>query len=244
MKARIASIAALAAAAVLGAAAAAQAEPIPEEPARIFLKDHEDISLAESDGEVVLSAHADLWTLRSVERFSNLDEYQIVHVETGQCLTAETADGEETVPAMLAECVDAVAWTAIYDNLPRHHDFRFSTPDGYLLSISDWDAADEGAEVLAVEAEWDDSKHFQEWRLASFEDTPDPADPVSEGVPDSVSEAVPVGEDPTTAAAAQPKLPTTGGAVSAAVGAGTVALAAGTGLIVWWQRRRALRSHW
>lgn len=235
MKARIACAAALAAAAVLGAAAAAQAEPVPEEPSRLFLKDHEDLPLAESGGEAVLSADADLWALRPVEALHDLGEYQIVHDATGRCLTADTSGGEVSVPAVLADCADAVAWTTVYHDVPSHNDFRFTTPDGYYLGLIDNASAVEGAPVLAVDSDRDQSKHYQEWRFAAAEEPPASSAPPSESVPSS--------EDPTSPAA-QPQLPSTGGAAGAAVGAGTVALAGGTALVLWWQRRRALRTHW
>ncbi|MQM27185.1 LPXTG cell wall anchor domain-containing protein [Glycomyces albidus] len=235
MKARIACAAALAAAALLGSAAAAQAEPVPEEPSRLFLKDHEDIPLAVSGGEAVLSADADLWTLRAVEALLDLGEYQIVHDESGQCLTADTSGGEAAVPVVLADCADAVAWGVVYHDVPSHRDFRFTGPDGYFLGLLDDASAVEGAAVLAVAPETDHSLHFQEWRFAAADAPPPTSAPPNEAV--SASEAA-------TSAAAQPKLPSTGGAAGAAVGAGAVALAGGTALVLWWQRRRALRSHW
>ncbi|MEU6249788.1 LPXTG cell wall anchor domain-containing protein [Glycomyces sp. NPDC047010] len=228
----------LAAAALVPAAPAQAADPVPEGPVRMYLKDHEDLPLAQQDGAIRLTAEADLWTLRPVEALQDLGEYQIVHDGDGKCLSTDTSGGGETAPVFLAECSGADAWTVIFDDVPSNSDFRFITTDDYYLGLAHDADAVEGAEVVSV-ALGDGaspSRHFQEWLFAAVPpETPSP----------SPSEEVSSSEAPsTTPAAAQPQLPTTGAGLGAAIGAGAVALAGGAALVLWWQRRRALRGQW
>jgi LPXTG-motif cell wall-anchored protein len=211
----------------------AQAEQLPSEPAQIALKEHDDLPLAWTDTGLRLSADHDEWTFRPVEAMMDLGEHQIRHEDTGQCLTADTSGGEETVPVALADCADAIAWQVVFDDAPFHDDFRFVAPDGHFLGLESGSDVVEGAEVKAV-LETNGSKHHQEWHLAA------PDAPPSESPSPSLSPST----APTSPAAAQPQLPSTGTGLGAVAGAGAVALAGGAALIVWWQRRRALRTHW
>jgi LPXTG-motif cell wall-anchored protein len=215
-------------------AAPAQAEQLPSEPAHVHLKGHEAIPLAWTDTGLRLTADHDAWTFQPVEALVDLGAYLIRHEDTGQCLTADTSGGEETVPVTLVDCADAIAWEVVFNDLPSHEDFRFVAPDGHFLGLESGSDAVEGTEVMAV-LETNGSKHFQEWRLAVVAPTP----PQSESQSPSLS-----AEAPASPAAAAPQLPSTGTGLGAAVGAGIVALAGGAALIVWWQRRRALRTHW
>ncbi|WP_198667018.1 RICIN domain-containing protein [Glycomyces dulcitolivorans] len=227
MKALILRICAITAVALVAWPAPARAQTLPEDPAKLFLKEHEDIPLAVQGGAAVLSADFDLWTLRPVEAMQDLGEYQIVQDSSGQCLTADTSGGEETVPVVLADCADALAWTTVYNDAPAQQDFRFTTADGYFLGLADDASAVEGAPILAVDPESDQSRHFQEWLFA----TPPPESPSP-----TPSES--------TSPPPQPQLPTTGTALGALGAAGAVALAGGAALVLRHQRRRALRGHW
>jgi LPXTG-motif cell wall-anchored protein len=211
----------------------AQAEQLPSEPAQVQLKEHEAIPLAWTDTGLRLTADHDEWTFQPVEAFIDLGAHLIRHEDTGQCLTADTSGGEEAVPVTLADCADAIAWQAVFDGTENHHDFRFVAPDGHFLGLEEDTDAVEGAQVLAV-LETTGSRHSQEWRLAA------PDAPPSESPSPSLSPSAAASMSP----AAQPQLPSTGAGLGAAVGAGIVALAGGAALIVWWQRRRALRTHW
>jgi LPXTG-motif cell wall-anchored protein len=222
----------LAAAAVPLWAAPAQAEPLPSEPAHVHLKDHVEIPLAWTDTGLRLSAEADEWTFRPVEALVDLGAYLIRHEGTGQCLTADASGGEETVPVDLVDCADALAWEVVFNDAQSHGDFRFAA-DGYFLGLEKDADAVEGAAVLAV-LEVTGSKHIQEWRIA-VPDAPASESPSPSPAPSPSESMSPV---------AQPQLPSTGTGLGAAVGAGIVALAGGAALIVWWQRRRALRTHW
>lgn len=228
----------LAAAAVLLAAVPAQAAgPVPDEPVRMYLKDHPDLTLAQQNGAIRLAADGDLWTLRAVEALQDLGEYQIVHDGDGECLSADVSGGGETAPVFLADCADADAWTVVFDDASSNEDFRFIGTDGYYLGLADGDDAVDGAEIVAV-ALGDGaspSRHFQEWLFAAV--PPETPSPTPSETPSSEA-------PPTTPPAAQPHLPTTGAGLGALLGAGAVALAAGAALLLWWQRRRALRSDW
>jgi hypothetical protein len=217
-------------------AAPAQAQSLPTEPAQVFLKDHEDLPLAWTDAGARLSADYDEWTFRSVEALLDLGGYQIRHEDTGQCLTTDTAGGGAAFPVTLADCAEALAWQVEFHDIPSHEDFRFITPDGYYLGLEDGDEVVEGAEVLAVDLDTGVTKHFQEWRLevlgAPPSESPSPSGSPSPSADVSVSPAV------------QAQLPATGGGLGAAIGGGAVAVAGGAALVLWWQRRRALRSHW
>ncbi|GAA2283706.1 hypothetical protein GCM10009853_042840 [Glycomyces scopariae] len=250
MKALILRTSAVTAVSVLAWAAPAQAQPqtLPVEPVKLYLKEHEPIPLAEEGGAIVLSADFDLWSFRSVEAFQEIGEFQIVHDESGRCLTADTSGGEETEPVALADCADAITWTAEYDDRPGFDDLRFATGDGYFLGLADGVAAVQGAAVLAVEPESGNSRHFQEWLVkGEIEEPPPPTSPPpSESPSPSPSESAPPSETTPGSPSEQPgtpKLPTTGAGLGMAVGAGAVALAGGAALVLWWQRRRALR-HW
>lgn len=215
--------------------APAQAQTVPEGPVAIYLKDHQDLPLDADGTGIRLSADHDLWTLRPAEALMPLGARQIVHDETGRCLTADTVGGGETAPVLLADCADAVAWELVYDDRDSHRDFRFVAPGGYHLGLED-NGAVEGARVLAVRTDSASTLHSQEWQFAAT-DVPPTAPP-------SAPPSAPVSSAPPAEAVAQPKLPQTGAGVGVAAGAGAVALLGGAALVVWWQRRRALRSHW
>ncbi|MFB9660640.1 RICIN domain-containing protein [Glycomyces mayteni] len=237
MKALILSFFATAAAALVPAVPAHAADPVPEGPVRMFLKDHQDLPLAQKDGAVRLTAEGDLWTLRAVEALQDLGEYQIVHESDGKCLSTDVSGGGETAPVFLAECDSADVWTVVFDDVPSNSDFRFITTDDYYLGLAHDADAVEGAEVVSVDLAdgASPSRHFQEWLFAAVPpETPSP----------SPSEEVSSEAPSTTPPAAQPQLPTTGAGLGAAIGAGAVALAGGAALVLWWQRRRALRSDW
>jgi LPXTG-motif cell wall-anchored protein len=233
VKALLIRSALLAAAAAPLWAAPAQAEQLPSEPAQVHLKEHEAIPLAWTDTGLRLTADHDEWTFQPVEALIDLGAHLIRHEDTGQCLTADTSGGEETVPVTLADCADAIPWQVVFDDAPFHDDFRFVAPDGHFLGLEEDADVVEGAAVLAV-LETTGSKHHQEWRLAA------PDAPPSESPSPSLSPSTAASMSP----AAQPQLPNTGTGLGAAVGAGIVALAAGAALLMWWQRRRALRTHW
>jgi LPXTG-motif cell wall-anchored protein len=220
---------------ILGAAPA-HAQELPGEGAKLFLKNHEEVPLAFTDDGAVLSADHDLWGFIAVEALNDLGEYHLQHDDTGQCLTADTAVATETIPVALADCADALAWEIVWNDVPSHNDFRFITTDGYYLGLEDGADAVEGAEVQAVLPETGASRHFQEWHIAFA-----PTQPPSESP--STSES-PSPDASTSPAAAQPKLPTTGAGLGAMIGAGAVALVGGAAALLWWQRRRALRSDW
>lgn len=209
------------------------APAIPAEPLKLYLKDHPDLPL-DADGDALrLSGDHDLWTLQRIdpgpaEALIDLGEYLIVHEGTGRCLTADTASGEEVVPTVLGDCADATAWRLVFDDRTNFQDFRFTTADGYFLGLADDVQAEEGVSINAVLPETGRSHHFQEWLFAlAPEDAPSTAP----------EEAAPSPEP-------APKLPTTGLAFGAAAGVGAFALAAGAVLVLWWQRRRVLRSDW
>lgn len=229
------AIAAAIAVPLWAAPASAQTGPLPAEPTVVYLKDHVDIPLAWTDTGARLTAAFDEWTFRSVEALIDLGNYQIIHEDTGQCLTTDTSGGAETVPVALADCADALTWQIVFNDAPTHRDFRFKTPDGYFLGLEDGDDAAEGAEVLAVKPESGASQHHHEWNLAVLGApvVPEPPSP-------SESPSAEVSASP----AAQSKLPATGAGLGAAIGASAVALTGGAALVLWWQRRRALRSHW
>lgn len=214
-------------------AGAAHAETVPEDAVKLFLKNHADLPLAASDDGVILSADFDLWRFTAPEAaFATLGEYLIVHDSDGRCLTADTGGDPETAPVSLVECADAIAWEVEFDD--ANQNYRFTTPDGYFLGLADDEDAVEGAEVFAVMPESGESRHFQEWLTAAVpaETPPPPGDESSPHDSESESEA------------AKPALPTTGTALGAGIGGGALALVGGTALVLWWQRRRALRSEW
>jgi LPXTG-motif cell wall-anchored protein len=218
--------------------APAHAQTVPEGPVRIFLKDHEDLPLAADDTGVRLSAVGDLWTLQPAEALVPLGGYRLVHDESGQCLTADTSGGGETAPVALADCAGAVVWSVVYDDRTAHYDYRFATPDGYHLGLETNDAV-EGARVRTVKVDPDQTLHSQEWQFAGG-DAPTP--PPSETPSGPGQSATVPGSD--TSSPALPMLPQTGVGMGVAAGAGAVALLGGAALVLWWQRRRALRSVW
>lgn len=217
---------------------AAHAQAVPSNAVKLFLKDHETLPLAATADGAHLTADYHLWRLVPVEAMQELGEYQLVHEESGQCLTADTGGGE-TVPALLVECADAIAWEVVFDTTPANSDFRFITADDYFLGLADGSEAEEGAEILAVKPETGASRHHQEWLFApppppSPPTSPPPSSPAPSESPSS----------PAPSASPQPTLPTTGTGLGLGIGAGAVALAGGAVLVLWWQRRRALRSDW
>lgn len=237
MKARILPATLAAAAALLPAAPAQAADPVPDEPVRMYLKDHPDLTLAQQNGAVRLAADGDLWTLRAVEALQDLGEYQVVRESDGKCLSADVSGGGETAPVFLADCAGADAWNVVFDDAQSNEDFRFIGTDGYYLGLTDDADAVEGAEVVAV-ALGDGaspSRHFQEWLFAAV--PPETLPPTPSETPSSEAPS-------TTPPAAQPQLPTTGAGLGAVFVAGAVALAGGAALLFWWQRRRAFRSDW
>jgi hypothetical protein len=245
MKMLMLKAAACSAAILLSAAAPAQADPVPDGGVKLFLKDHPDLPMTVADGGPRLSADGDLWELgEEAKPMQDLGETQIVHQATGQCLTADTSGGGATVPVMLADCATAISWTIVYDKAAGHRDFRFVAPGDYLLGLRERADAVDGAEVLAVRSDPSDSLHFHEWLTESLgEATPppsaDPSDPASSEA--TASEAVPATSAEVVPAAA---LPTTGVGIGLAIGTGAAALAGGAALVLWWQRRRALRANW
>jgi LPXTG-motif cell wall-anchored protein len=167
-----------------------------------------------------------------------------VHDDSGRCLSTDTSGGGETAPVLLTDCADAISWQLVYDPTPSHRDFRFVTTDGYFLGLEDDADAEEGAEVLAVNPETDTSKHFQEWLFA---DAPPPSDPPTDPPTSTPPSSPAPSESPSVPAESEspkPTLPTTGAGVGIGIGAGIVALAGGAALVLWWQRRRVLRSEW
>jgi len=253
----------------------AQAGPVPEGPVWMHLKNYPDLPLAWVEGEGArLQAAGSAWVLEPVqeEALVGVGEFRIVHDESGECLDAgELYDGVHA-KLDLVDCADADPWTVTYDTAVSNSDFRFATPEGYLLGLEHDEAPaeddttedgaiaeappeddataevtleeatpeagaieehsaipTEGAEVFAVDMPF--SKHSHEWLFATA--------PV---VPPETPSPTPSTESP--AAPAAPQLPQTGAALGAAVGAGAFALAGGTALVLWWQRRRALRANW
>jgi len=245
MKTLMPKAAAVAAAILLTAAAPAQADPVPDGPVKLFLKDHPQLPMAVVDGAPRLAADGDFWELGGEAKpMKDLGEFQIVHQASGQCLTADTGGGGATVPVTLVDCADAIAWTIVYDKA-GHQDFRFVAAGDYLLGLRERADAVAGAEVLAVRTDPSDSMHFHEWLSESQDEaTPppgaDPEDP-SSGEATTSPEAAPATSTEVVPAAA---LPTTGAAVGVAIGSGAAALAGGAALVLWWQRRRALRADW
>lgn len=237
MKTLLSGAAALAAGSIVFWGSPAQADPVPEGPVRMYLKDHADLPLDVDGDGVRLATEFDLWTLRAPEALVDLGEYQIVHVESGRCLAADTSGGGETAPVALADCAGSEPWTVVFDDVPSNSDFRFLTPDGYFLGLEDDAEAVHGVEVMAVLPESGASRHFQEWLFAAPPDepsTPPPSEP-----PTTTVESAPETETP-----GQPQLPTTGTGLGAALGGGAVAVAGGAALVLWLHRRRALRSEW
>ncbi|MFC3494987.1 RICIN domain-containing protein [Glycomyces rhizosphaerae] len=234
----VSSAAAVAFILAVGSGAAAQAQSLPEGPVKLYLKEHVETPLGAADGSPRLTADYDQWRLRPVEAFQGLGSHQIVHADSGWCLTAD-AGGEDVVPVFLVDCADAVTWSIVYDDRQSHHDYRLITPDGHYLGTEANPEASEGAAVYAVRTDDGASLHSQEWLMeaASVEVTPSPSS--SE---EQVSPSGDPSEDPSESP--KPALPTTGTALGAGIGAGVVALAGGTALVLWWQRRRALRADW
>jgi hypothetical protein len=229
--------AAFSAAILLTAGAPAHAQPVPDGAVKLYLKDHKNLPMAALDGVPRLTAEGDLWELGGDEAMQDLGEYQIIHDASGQCLVADTSGGGATAPVALADCVGAHTWKIVYHN-PGHQDFRFVAPGDYLLGLRERSDAVEGAEVLAVHSEPSNSMHFHEWLTeAGTEATPPPTSettPMTEAPSESASPSAPP----------KPTLPTTGAGLGVGLGSGVVALAGGAALVLWWQRRRALRSEW
>lgn len=214
--------------------APAFAAPVPDGPTEIYLKDHPELSLGLVDGSARLGPEGEKWLFQEVEtedRYDDLGDYQIVHEGSGQCLTADSSAGARTAPILLADCAEADVWTIIFDSLPSHLDYRFVADEHYYLGLEGNDDAGDGVDVLGVRIRSGNSLHAQEWRFGM----------ATEQLPPSEE---PSPEESETPAAAAPKLPQAGAGLGAALGAGTVALAAGAGLLLWWQRRRALRAQW
>jgi LPXTG-motif cell wall-anchored protein len=225
--------AALAAAALLPLAVPApvHAAELPGEPVLMHLKGHPELSLAWTGERAELAAEGDTWSFTPVEALRDLGSHLIVHEETGRCLSAAPAtDGADTAPVTLADCADATRWTVVFDDVPAHEDYRFTTPEGRHLGIEDSAEAVEGAEVLLVDTEA--SRHEQEWRFEAPPPEPEPSTPppAEETTPEPVPPA-------------EPKLPQTGSGVAALGGAGLAAVAAGAVMLMWW-RRRTLRGQW
>lgn len=244
--AAVSSTAAVAFILTVGSGAAAQAQTLPEGPVKLYLKEHVETPLGAADGSPRLTADYDQWELRPVEALQVLGAYQIVHAESGRCLTAD-AGGEEVVPVSLADCADAMTWSIVYDDRQSHHDYRLITPDGHYLGTEANPEASEGAAVYAVRTADGASLHSQEWLMeaASVEATPSPSSSEEQVAPSEDPSGDP-SEDPSGDPSESPKpaLPTTGTALGTGIGAGVVALAGGTALVLWWQRRRALRADW
>jgi hypothetical protein len=249
VKTLILKAAACSAAILLSAAAPAQADPVPDGPVKLFLKDHPELPMAAADGGPRLSADGDLWELGGEAKpMQDLGETQIVHQATGQCLTADTSGGGATAPVTLADCATAISWTIVYDKA-GHRDFRFVAAGDYLLGLRERADAVDGAEVLAVRSDPGDSMHFHEWLTESQDEAtpppnPDPVDPTSDEATASEAASGAVPETSPEEVVPVAALPTTGTAVGVAVGSGAAALAGGAVLVLWWQRRRALRSDW
>jgi hypothetical protein len=232
------------AAILLTAGAPVQAQPVPEGPVMLYLKDHQEIPLAVVDGVPRLSSEGDHWELNR-EILQNLGEVQIVHQETGQCLAVDTNRGGETAKVRLRDCDTAHAWTIFYHN-PGHKDFRFVADGEYLLGLYERSDAVEGAEILAIREDPSDSKHFHEWLTeAGNEDAAPPPSLDAAAPADPADPADPASAMPSEVAPVSvPKLPTTGTGLGIAIGAAAAALVGGTALVLWWQRRRALRAEW
>ncbi|WP_030158085.1 RICIN domain-containing protein [Glycomyces sp. NRRL B-16210] len=230
-------LSAAAAAAVLAFwSAPAYAGPVPEGPTQIYLKDHPELPLDLVDDRAQLGTDPELWTFLEIEtedRFDDLGNYQIVHEESGQCLTVDSSAAARTAPILLADCEEADVWTIIFDSLPSHVDYRFVADEHYYLGLEGNGDAVEGAEVLGVRIRSGNSLHAQEWRFGLATEQFPPEQTVSSPP-----------EEPSPSAVAAPQLPQAGAGLGAALGAGTVALAAGAGVLLWWQRRRALRAEW
>ncbi|MEU5154828.1 hypothetical protein [Glycomyces sp. NPDC021274] len=221
---------------------AAYAQNVPAGAVKMFLKDHEDLPLAASEDGAHLTADPHLWRLVAVEAFQELGRYQLVHDDSGRCLSADTTGGGETAPVFLIDCADAIAWEVVFDTVPANSDFRFITADGYFLGLADGSEAEEGAEVLAVQLETGTSRHFQEWLFAAPPPGPTPSASPSPSAPaPSENQSSP---SPVESGSPKPTLPTTGAGLGLGVGAGVVAVAGGAALVLWWQRRRALRADW
>ncbi|MDN3238703.1 RICIN domain-containing protein [Glycomyces tritici] len=216
----------------------AQAQNVPSGAVKVYLKDHPTLPLAASEDGARLTADHHLWRLVAVEALQGLGAYQLVHDDSGRCLSADTGGGGETAPVFLIECADAISWELVFDPLPSHSDFRFVTADGYFLGLADGSDAEEGAEVLAVKPETGASRHFQEWLFEAPPVNPPSSPPPSSPAP-SESPSVPAASE-----SPKPTLPTTGAGLGLGIGGGAVALAGGAALVLWWQRRRALRSDW
>jgi hypothetical protein len=253
MKTFILKAAAASAAILFVAVAPAQAEPVPDDPApdsavpggalKLYLKDHQELPMAAVDGVPRLSAGGDLWELGG-EDMQDLGEYQIIHQASGQCLTADTSGGGATVPVTLADCADAIGWTIIYHN-PGHHDFRFVAAGDYLLGLRERADAVDGAEVLAVNSAPSDSMHFHEWLTESgSEATPPPSEAPGEATGADPADPSDPSDPSEVAVVPAAALPTTGVGLGVAIGSGAAALAVGAALVLWWQRRRALRADW
>lgn len=236
----------------------AAAQELPAEPVLLHLKDYEEFKLAWNEEEGVhLSAEPAAWRFEPVreEALHDLGAHHLVLEGTGECLDAGALapDGVHA-PLDVVDCAEAEPWTVVYDDLPSRVDYRLATPEGYLLGLGHEESREEhsavptdGAEVFALDVE--DSLHSHEWRLAvadapptSPPPTPPGSESPSERPSESSSEASP--QAPSESASPMPALPVTGTALGLGAGAGVVAVAGGAALVLWWQRRRALRTDW
>lgn len=216
---------------------------VPDGPQGVHLKDHEDLKLAWEEGRgFFLSAQGDHWRFEpgAEESLEHQGAFRVVHHDTGLCMVAGPLgpDGVNA-PLELADCADAAPWSIVYDDRPSHADFRFATPEGYLLGLAHTESKEEhvavpaeGVEVFAVNVP--ESLHSQEWLFAA----PPPSGPPSTPPTEVQSSPEVPSESP------KPTLPTTGAALGLGIGAGAVALVGGAALVLWWQRRRALRADW
>ena len=232
-------IALAAASLVLATGVPAHAAELPDEPVIWSIKEQSDLSLAWSGERAVLASEGHEWSFLITEALVEVDQAHIVHEGTGQCLVPVDDGTRETVPLELVDCVDSVPWTAVFDDIDAHQDWRFTDHHGRYLALHPEHDAVEGAEIVAEAAPGTGSRHDQEWLFAMATTPPSPppstppsTPPSSPPAPPSPSEEVP-----------QAKLPQTGTGIAAgAVGAVGV-VGAGTGILLW-LRRRSLRAHW
>ncbi|MFG3339004.1 hypothetical protein [Glycomyces sp. NPDC048151] len=225
---------------------------IPSGATLMFLKDHEDFQLAWSEGEGVhLTAEGgDRWRIEPVreEALTEIGEFHVVHDDSGQCMDAGPLDPDGVHAHLdLVDCADAEPWSVVYDDVPSNADFRFATPEGYLLGLEHPESKEEhsavpteGAEVFALDVPM--SLHSHEWLFAEAMAPNPPTTPPATTQPPGETPSSP--EAPETSASPKPTLPTTGTALGLGIGAGAAALVGGAVLVLWWQRRRALRADW
>ncbi|WP_025274980.1 hypothetical protein [Haloglycomyces albus] len=203
----------------------------------VNLKDHPELPLGLDEDGLALTSEGDHWIIRDVTVAPD-DDYdlqvsQVIHSETGRCLSAAESDVDAVSRPVLVDCPEATAWNVQVDWNKTPYDFAFFAPDGRTLQTEGHRAEPNEPVILRAPGECTKGTcHFEEWHVTFADEGP--GAPVDHESPESSAQSKDEGE---------PTLATTGLDMTVLAAATAFALLLAAGAVVFLRFQRT-KNNW